>query len=472
LKVLAVIANYGEQNREHLLRVLAELIRMPFDDTIVILSDLPKDLGVDVSVRVGLPGKSSWSLPFAYKSVFSERANNFDLYVYCEDDVLITERHVRAFLAATTVLPDNLIAGFTRFEYGEDGKKYFIDIFRAFHFVPGTVYAFGDQTFGALSNEHSGCFMLTRRHLTRALASPNFLKGPRHESYGMPETAATDPYTQCGLRKLVSISHFDDFVVHHLPNKYCKRPTHRLASAEIVYSQLNRLLASPTSDEELLPLRPRLKARLWDKAYYSPVDPQAMRLILPHHREVLSVGCGVGASEMDLASRGHEVTAIPLDSVVASFAAERGVRVLQPNLDAAFAQLDGRFFDAVLLLDMLQYIENPAQLLARCRSLLKEHGVVIVRFPNFLHANLARQLFTRNIGVLEVLKLTSFRRSGLNWTSRRRVKAWVRAANLGTTALVPVLAEHAQRWGPRARKLMPAPTTTRAWVLSATRMRV
>ena len=33
-------------------------------------------------------------------------------------------------------------------------------------------------------------------------------------------TAATDPYTNCGFRKVVCISSLEDFLIHHLSNRY------------------------------------------------------------------------------------------------------------------------------------------------------------------------------------------------------------------------------------------------------------
>ena len=36
----------------------------------------------------------------------------------------------------------------------------------------------------------------------------------------MLETAATDPYTSCGLRKMICISHLEQFLIHHMSNRY------------------------------------------------------------------------------------------------------------------------------------------------------------------------------------------------------------------------------------------------------------
>ena len=76
---------------------------------IVVLSNIKKDVGQETELLVGMPNKDPWSLPFAHKQVFADRLNNYDLFLYSEDDVLVTEKNIRAFLRAVDVLPENEI---------------------------------------------------------------------------------------------------------------------------------------------------------------------------------------------------------------------------------------------------------------------------------------------------------------------------------------------------------------------------
>src|ERR1700688_853748 len=114
MKILVAIANYGTQNDRYLHRLLAEYRSMSYEVDIIVLSNLSKDLGPDVEVKVGLPTKDPWSLPFSHKQLFADRRSNYDLFIYSEDDMLVTERNIRAFLAATEILKKNEIAGFLR----------------------------------------------------------------------------------------------------------------------------------------------------------------------------------------------------------------------------------------------------------------------------------------------------------------------------------------------------------------------
>ena len=70
MKVLVVIANHGTKNAEHLNRLLREYRSMSLKVDIVVLSNIPKDLGSDIEVIVGAPTKDPWSLPFGHKRIF------------------------------------------------------------------------------------------------------------------------------------------------------------------------------------------------------------------------------------------------------------------------------------------------------------------------------------------------------------------------------------------------------------------
>lgn len=127
MKILVAIANHGTKNMGYLATLLNEYRSMPFDTDIVVLSNIPKDLGSDVEVILGCPTKDPWSLPFGHKEVFADRISDYDLFIYSEDDTLITERNIRAFLKAVEVLPKQEIPGFIRFELIEIGREELFD---------------------------------------------------------------------------------------------------------------------------------------------------------------------------------------------------------------------------------------------------------------------------------------------------------------------------------------------------------
>ena len=107
MRILVAIANYGSKNLEFLDAVIREYRSMPHDVNIVVLSNIPKDLGSDVEVIIGLPTKDPWSLPFGHKKIFAERLGQYDLFIYSEDDILITQKNIESFLRQTKALPED-----------------------------------------------------------------------------------------------------------------------------------------------------------------------------------------------------------------------------------------------------------------------------------------------------------------------------------------------------------------------------
>ena len=116
MKILVAIASYGTNNDQYLQQLIDEYSSMPYLVDIVVVSNIPKALGKEVEVVVGLPSKNPWSLPFAHKRIFIARQNHYDLFIYSEDDTLITQQNIEAFLQVTALLNSNEIAGFLRSE--------------------------------------------------------------------------------------------------------------------------------------------------------------------------------------------------------------------------------------------------------------------------------------------------------------------------------------------------------------------
>jgi len=139
LKILVAIANHGTKNLKYLQVLLTEYRHMSFQVDIVVLSNEPKELGPNVEVLVGLPAKNPWSLPFAHKSLFAQRVKDYDLFIYSEDDTLITEKNIRAFLESTRNLSANQLPGFLRYETAPDGSRHISSAHGRFHWQPESV---------------------------------------------------------------------------------------------------------------------------------------------------------------------------------------------------------------------------------------------------------------------------------------------------------------------------------------------
>lgn len=94
-RVLAAIAGHGTRNDHYLLQLVHEYHSMSHDVDIVVLSNIPKHVAARVEVFVvDLRGKNPWSLPFPHKRIFADRLNDYNLFIYSEDDTLIREKNL------------------------------------------------------------------------------------------------------------------------------------------------------------------------------------------------------------------------------------------------------------------------------------------------------------------------------------------------------------------------------------------
>ena len=426
MKILVVIANHGMKNKRFLDVLLEEYRSMSHEVDIVILSDVPKDLGSDIKVRVGAPTDDPWSLPFGYVQVFEEYASQYDIYIYSEDDTLLTEVQIDGFLRVNELLPEDEIPGFLRYEIGPEGAEYYSTIHGAYHWEPKSVKRAGDYVLARYTNDHSACFVITRAQLARGLERGGLSKGVRSGLYDKLCTAATEPYTQFGLTKLVPVSHLWEFSLHHLPDIYLgligirredgDREAQKLLELEGVVEGLEPLVRTETFFDETT----------WNKSFYEHARGDILGLIPSDTQALLSVGCGFGHTEEALVKRGVRVTGIPLDCVIAVSAAARGVRTISPCLDEALRELGDEQFECILITDVLHHFNDPKQTLRRLLLHLAPRGRVVLSAPNFHHP---RQWRRRLEGKSPLPKATR-ETAGVVITSPSVVGAWLSVAGL------------------------------------------
>jgi 2-polyprenyl-3-methyl-5-hydroxy-6-metoxy-1,4-benzoquinol methylase len=422
MRVLVAIPSYGTKNQVYLERLLQEYRAMKHAVHVVVFSNIPRDLGPDVEVIVGLPARNPWSLPYRHKQLFAERLRDYDLFIYSEDDILIRQRHVEAFLEVTAVLPETEIAGFLRYEEDAAGRRYCDTIHAMFHWLPASVRFRGPHAFACFTNEHAAAYMLTQGQLRRAISSGGFVVAPHEGRYDMLCSAATDPYTQCGAVKVICLSRIGDFLLHHLSNRYVGQMGISLDELRV---QVNALLCCANDKSlqtELLTTVTRLDTTEWDKWYYDQPRQDVLQAVAADARRVLSIGCGAGNTEATLVARGMEVVGIPLDRVVAESARIRGIQLTPPEFEAAFHHLRGERFDVIWLLHVLQYVPEPQRLLRTCAEYLADKGRIVLVVPNF------RFLGYRRNGLRDPRLGTAgdpFQEAGLHRTTAAGVARWV-----------------------------------------------
>ena len=114
-----------------------------------------------------------------------------------------------------------------------------------------------------------------------------------------------------------------------------------------------------------------------------PTIIEAIAALVPHGARVLDLGCGDGSLLAHLqrhkACTGYGVE---IDDGNVHACVQRGVNVIQLNLDEGLATFDDASFDVVLQIDTLQHLRNAETMLQETARVGKTG---IVAFPNFGH---------------------------------------------------------------------------------------
>jgi ubiquinone/menaquinone biosynthesis C-methylase UbiE len=427
LRLLVAIASFGEKNLEFIKKIIHRYQSMAMDVDVVVLSNIPKDLGPKVRVIVGLPSKNPWSLPFGHKALFAENVERYDLFAYSEDDMDVTEKNIQAFLRVTPELESREIAGYLRYEISPSGIWSLPEVHAAFHWKPESIARRNGYTIGEFTNEHAAFYLLTQAQLREAIASGGFLRGPCEGRYDMLCTAATDPYINCGFRKVICVSALEDFLIHHVSNRYVGQLGLPLSSFKEQIKTIADIGGKAHPASAICQTESKLLHGRWSKSYYEKTNEELLEMLPKSAKSVLSIGCGCGDTEIKLKKRGIEVTAIPLDSIIGAAAARLGINVVYGTLDECFANLDGRQFDCVLMTNLLHLLPNPKAVLEQYSRFVREGGTFVMGGTNFGRLPI---LIKKIFKVGDYWKLRSYAESGINICSPQTFKKHIERQGL------------------------------------------
>ena len=114
-----------------------------------------------------------------------------------------------------------------------------------------------------------------------------------------------------------------------------------------------------------------------------PSNLHAIAELVPPGSRVLDLGCGTGELLAWLQrERGCTGYGVELDDANLLACAQRGVNVIQLNLEEGLQLFNDRSFDVVLQLETLQHLRNAEHML---RETARVGRIGIVSFPNFAH---------------------------------------------------------------------------------------
>ena len=118
-------------------------------------------------------------------------------------------------------------------------------------------------------------------------------------------------------------------------------------------------------------------------------DHDVIASLVPVGARVLDLGCGDGSLLEELIRRGADGLGVEISDEGVLACLQRGVPVLQDDIDKGLDDLEDDSFDIVIMSLTLQAVHHPALVL---REMNRVGRKSIISFPNFAHWRLRSQL--------------------------------------------------------------------------------
>lgn len=266
MKILAVIVNFGNEQLKYLEKVVSSLKEFKKHEvTIIVQSNIPINNNLIEKVNI-IEMENYQLLPLTCRSVIWKYRNDFDIFIYGENDHLFLEHHVDKHLEYSKILPKNIISGLVQYEENEYGR-YYPGYHLDFDWDYNSRETYDGKIFAHFNNVHQASFILTREQLKRIGGKFDFrelvdentisnriirklkkrlgFKLERINKYSVKCKVNTDVFIFGGMKKMICISEFEDNLIHHIPNLYIEGRNGRLklrSSQERMEASLKKLL--------------------------------------------------------------------------------------------------------------------------------------------------------------------------------------------------------------------------------------
>lgn len=220
MDILAVLVNYGTEQLNYLQQVVTELKSFnKYNVSVVVHSNIPLDEieGIDETYVVELDDFQL--LPMTCRQTIDHNREQFDYFIFSENDHLWKEHHVDKYIEYEKILPSSRISGLIQYE--EDSTGRFYPAYHAhYDWDYNSVEEYGGKKFAHFTNIHQASFILSKSKLEQIRKKQNFNQFFSNDHYSVKCKTNTDIYGHAGMKKLICISEFDENLIHHLPNIY------------------------------------------------------------------------------------------------------------------------------------------------------------------------------------------------------------------------------------------------------------
>jgi hypothetical protein len=235
--LLTLIPNYGIHQRKHLDKILKEYESFKQVNVSVVLFSTDDNDHIDSNLNIQELkyniniGTSLSLMPREYIFNLKFKDCNFDLFMHQENDTLITEDNILAFIQGQyRINSDHLIHGFIRYEE-YNGEKYLIDMHKNnFHEI-GKV---NNENKLIVDNVHQGGWIITKNQLLELKKRELKYGSTLEDSCSNFYKSNKWPGHRDGLEKFIFKDLIEASLIHHLPNKYISTDKNYLSIKELM----------------------------------------------------------------------------------------------------------------------------------------------------------------------------------------------------------------------------------------------
>ena len=129
---------------------------------------------------------------------------------------------------------------------------------------------------------------------------------------------------------------------------------------------------------------------------------------------ILEVGCGAGATLLALKNLYKNANLYGIEISENAGKVARGIAdIIIGNIENVTLPYEEKYFDYIILGDVLEHLVDPWKTLDKLRKYLKDDGYIIASIPNIMHIGVIRQILTGNFtyedaGILDRTHLRFF----------------------------------------------------------------
>lgn len=244
-----IVYYYNETTKNrinYLNQIISEVAHYPFETDIFIHTN--EDGNVQRSffdenvngkleiIHHDLTGIHPWYLTWKYRAIMESQRNDYDVFIYLEDDILIPSKAIQYwFRFKNRVMAENYNLAFFRIEVGEDNQEYLTDIIEPMsHIIQIDEHRYACNT----SNPYCGFWIYDKAEFNRFVDS-KFWDLRNIKGYSVRASSAIGLHgTKTGWYKSSIVPILNgkihmDSRVYHIPNNYVSDPQSYFASMRL-----------------------------------------------------------------------------------------------------------------------------------------------------------------------------------------------------------------------------------------------